>query len=417
MINKNIPPYISAPIISIFIITAGIFVWKYDEIEQKLRKRNVIIQKQIVPTTQKDLSTIRPGHKVVDHGNGVYSTRDDECITDDFEYVKYGLKRIIYTVEPNDNLWNILAYNLEQQELVRQLKQDEMTRVLDYIKNKMKEMSPDELKKIGIRSGNSSQLTTGDQVNLSPLILDAEKIKNDTGINILQFKNSTTYRKNKSYVCWDKVLIKGADPETFFAFDNGSGMDKNSVYAKYDSLKEVDKDTLIFLDKRYSKDKNNVYCMSVKMEGVDVESFELIKGTIYVKDKTSIYFAAKKLEGIDANSISFIGKYYLRSGSDIYRNNSIIKGANADNFIAIDAAYSKDNIHVFYIGNILSGANPLTFEVFDGAYSKDDKNVYCMGEILPGADLATFTVSNKGGTVKVEDKNNTYQTCKPTPKK
>jgi len=433
MINKNVSLYVSAPIISIFIITAGIFVWKYDEIKQKFDKKNKISQKQETPIIQKDLSTIHPGHKVIDHGNGVYSTKDDECITDDFEYVKYGLKRIIYTVEPNDNLWNILAYNLEQQELVRQLKQDEITMVLDHIKNKMKKMSPDELRQIGIQSGNLSQLTTGDQVNLSPLILNAEEIKDNTNINLLSYKNSTTYRKNKNYVCWYKILIRGADPETFIAFDNGSGMDKNSVYVRHDSLKDVDKDTLIFLDKHYSKDKKNVYGASVKIEGVDLESFELIKGTSYAKDKTSVYFSTERMEGIDPNLAQFFIGGFMRSGSNIYKANSLIKGINAAKFTAIDNNYSKDDTNVFYNRNVtistienrpgnvkkatIQGANVDKFVAINASYSKDDKNVYCKGKILPEADVKTFTSPSDNYSERAEDKNNTYQACKPTPKK
>jgi hypothetical protein len=227
--------------------------------------------------------------------------------------------------------------------------------------------------------------------------------------------------------------LSGADPETFIAFDNGSGMDKNSVYVRHDSLKDVDRDTLIFLDKSYSRDKNNAYSMSIKIEGIDMKSFELIKGTPYVKDKTSVYFSTKKLEGVDPNSAYFFAGGFMRSGSNIYKANSIIKGINADKFIAIDSTYSKDDTHVFYNRNvaisvtegrqgnvtkaILQGANVDKFIAINSTYSKDDKNVYCKGSILFDADIETFTAPANVYSEKAEDKNNIYQDCKPTPKK
>ena len=425
----KIPNKIAGVIIVVCLLTAGLVIlldW-YDKTDvtnfiiiKKYKFLSILknLGKQQLQQKKPEIKehNFADGHKHIDLGNGHGTIRDDECLTDDFKYVTYGLRRVIYIVKPNDNFWNILVYDLKQQDLVRQLNAKELNKVLDDIKDKLNLMSSDELKNIGISSGNINVLTLGDKINISPLILDVKKIYESTGINLLKFQTSSQYRKNNKYVCWEKVLLLRADPDTFTAFSNGQAEDKNGVYFNWQTLPGANPDSLIFLDKSYSLDNESVYYTGEKINGADVKSFKKLIG-VYSRDKNSVYAFSTKMEGINPDEISFIGKH-LRYKDIVYSGKDPIVGVNADKFSSMeDSFYSKDDKHVYSSSRIMQNADPQTFKFLGGFYAKDANNAYCSGDVINGADVSTFTVANPASNSSIaEDKNNIYDNCVVKPK-
>jgi len=412
MKNQKIDTKIGVIIIIIAAITAGTFVWRFSKMQKNSNPGNIIsnTKNNAVPKSQKGEPYIQNGHKHIDG-----TIRDDECLTSDFKYVTFGLKRIIYTVKPKDNLWDILSYDLDQQDLVRELGAVDLSKVLDDIKDEMKMMSVDDLKKIGITSGDASELTIGDKINLSPLIMDVGKIYGKTGVDVLKFKTSSQFKKNSKYVCWEKILVTGANPETFIAFDNQQGMDDKNVYFTENVVPGADPDSLVFINRWYSKDDNHVYSSGQVFDSVDVSSFSFL-GNGYSRDRESLYYGTRKVEGIKPDEISLIGNY-MRWKNNIYYDNRTISGANVDKFVAIDNTYSKDDEHVFFGNDMITGANPETFKVFNINYAKDKNVAYCMGKRLEGSDAATFDVPDPiSRSYYAEDEKNIYKTCVVTSK-
>lgn len=412
MKNQKIDTKLGVIIIFVTAITAGVFVWQFLKTQKNPIPSNIIsnAKNNIESKSQKNEPYMQSGHKHIDG-----TIRDDECLTNDFKYATFGLKRIIYTVKSDDNLWSILSYDLNQQDLVRELKTEDISKVLDDVKDEMKRMSVDDLKNIGITSGDASELTIGDKINLSPLIMNAGKIYGKTGVDILKFKTSSQFKKNSKYVCWEKILVTGANPETFIAFDNQQGIDDEHVYFTYGIATDADPDSLVFIDKWYSKDDKHIYLGGRIFDGVDMASFAIL-GDGYSRDKESLYYGTKKVEGVEPDVVSLIGNY-MKWKDNMYYNNKIISGAKADKFVAVDNTYSKDDEHVFFGNNIITGANPETFKVFNINYAKDKNAGYCMGKKLEGSDAATFNVPDPiSRSYYAEDEKNIYKTCAITPK-
>ena len=64
---------------------------------------------------------------------------------------------------------------------------------------------------------------------------------------------------------------------------------------------KIDKATFQEIDAVYAKDKNGVYFLNgekfVKINGADIDSFEVTMSGKYGKDRNNVYFEGKKMEG------------------------------------------------------------------------------------------------------------------------
>jgi hypothetical protein len=277
---------------------------------------------------------------------------------------------------------------------------------------------------MGISSADASILIPGDEMSLSPIILNIEKIYDSTGINFLWSRSSETYKKNNNYVCWNDILLKGADPKTFIAFSDFQGMDDHAVYFSSKAFKDADRNSFVFLDLNFSKDNNSVYSFREPIKGADAQSFQLL-GNGYYMDKNHIYLFDETVEGANPKNTTYsIGNLYLRSGNFIYRGKGLIVGANADTFELYKdengyaTSYSRDGRHIFYEASEILDADIKSFQFFPTTpYSKDKNNVYCKNQKIPDADIPTFHTNARMDMYFAEDKNNTYLDCKATPKK
>ena len=100
--------------------------------------------------------------------------------------------------------------------------------------------------------------------------------------------------------------LQNADVKTFEIFKESIsfGRDKNNVYYLGDKLNKIDPKTFEVVEGygiTIFKDKNGVYFLNgekfVKINGADIDSFEVTMRGKYGKDRSNVYFEGKKMEG------------------------------------------------------------------------------------------------------------------------
>jgi len=128
--------------------------------------------------------------------------------------------------------------------------------------------------------------------------------------------------KDKNSVFYEGKKLRNISPTNFNIFDGGMSydkilVDKNGAYKLLEN--ENQKDKIIPLDSKnidlktlerldspmdssnYFKDKNGVYFLNgekfVKINGADIDTFEVTMSGKYGKDKNNVYFEGKKMEG------------------------------------------------------------------------------------------------------------------------
>jgi hypothetical protein len=83
---------------------------------------------------------------------------------------------ITHEVKTGDNLWKAIEGKLEKQGLFESMENGQKTHLIDEIKDKFAKMSPEDLKKIGVSSGNIDQLKIGDKLDFSSVLGDDQFI-------------------------------------------------------------------------------------------------------------------------------------------------------------------------------------------------------------------------------------------------
>ena len=128
--------------------------------------------------------------------------------------------------------------------------------------------------------------------------------------------------KDKNSVFYEGKKLRNISPNNFNIFDGGISydkilVDKNGSYKLMEN--ENQKDKIIPLDSKnidlktleridspmdssnYFKDKNGVYFLNgekfVKINGADIDTFEVTMSGKYGKDRNNVYFEGKKMEG------------------------------------------------------------------------------------------------------------------------
>ena len=197
------------------------------------------------------------------------------------------------------------------------------------------------------------------------------------------------------------------------------GDDKNIYYFDEDSFKKVDKADINSFERidstGFFKDKNNVYYEGEKVEGIDMNSIEVING-MCIKDKNSVFYQGKKLEKISSNNFNYFdggmsydiilvdknGSYKLMENEN--QKDKIIpldsKNIDLKTLERIDSPmdssnYFKDKNGVYFLNGEkfvkINGADIDTFEVtMSGKYGKDKNNVYFEGKKMEGENPKKF---------------------------
>ena len=130
--------------------------------------------------------------------------------------------------------------------------------------------------------------------------------------------------KDKNSVFYEGKKLRNISPTNFNIFDGGISydiilVDKNGAYKLMENENQKDKIKIIPLDNKnidlktleriespmdssnYFKDKNGVYFLNgekfVKINGADIDTFEVTMSGKYGKDRNNVYFEGKKMEG------------------------------------------------------------------------------------------------------------------------
>ena len=199
------------------------------------------------------------------------------------------------------------------------------------------------------------------------------------------------------------------------------GDDKNIYYFDEDSFKKVDKADINSFERidstDFFKDKNNIYYEGEKVEGIDMNSIEVIN-EMYIKDKNSVFYEGKKLRNISPNNFNIFyggmsydiilvdknGSYKLMENENQKDKIKIIpldsKNIDLKTLERIDSPmdssnYFKDKNGVYFLNGEkfvkINGADIDTFEVtMSGKYGKDRNNVYFEGKKMEGENPKKF---------------------------
>lgn len=83
---------------------------------------------------------------------------------------------IEHTVKSGDSVWSIIEDKLEAQALFEGMEEGQRTHLIDTFKDKITSMSPEELKDIGIVSGDPNALKVGETLDLTSILGDSEAL-------------------------------------------------------------------------------------------------------------------------------------------------------------------------------------------------------------------------------------------------
>ena len=193
--------------------------------------------------------------------------------------------------------------------------------------------------------------------------------------------------------------LPGADPATFVQVKNWLGHDSERVYFKDKLVPGVDVATLEAKRFPLFCDKNDYYYETKSMHVADVASFRTIKWfehDFWAKDSRYAYYDSLRIEGVDLPTFELVGRLFARDKNHVYMDGIMLADADPATFEAIkDTYYFRDKSHVWVFKRLLVGADPATFEVIgDSRYCRDKSHVWYGSDekLLEGADPATFEV-------------------------
>ena len=105
----------------------------------------------------------------------------------------------------------------------------------------------------------------------------------------------------------------------------------------------------------HAGDKKNVYYDGRRIEGADVNTFEVIEPCVfgYSKDKVSVYYEDKKIPGSDPKTFEILGENgYSKDKNNAYFGNFIINGADIKSFKALKGTRAEDKTNYYESGKI-----------------------------------------------------------------
>ena len=260
------------------------------------------------------------------------------------------------------------------------------------------------------------------------------------------YSSSVYFAKDKNNVYYNGKKLDGIVPNDFEQIQSYFIKDKNGIYKFEEGENEqdlkitpinakIDFKNLKEIDWKYFGDDQNIYYFDEdsfkKVDKADINSFERIDFTAFFKDKNNVYYEGEKIDGIDMNSIEVINGMCIKDKNSVFYEGKKLRNISPNNFNIFDGGISYDKILVDKNGayKLLENENqkdkiiPLdsknidlkTLERIDSPmdssnYFKDKNGVYFLnGEKfvkINGADIDTFEVTMSGKYGK--DRNNVY---------
>lgn len=262
------------------------------------------------------------------------------------------------------------------------------------------------------------------------------------------YSSSIYFAKDKNNVYYQNKKINGIVADGFEQIQSNFIKDKNGIY-KFEenenekSLKitpinaKIDFENLKELDWKYFGDDKNIYYFDEsdfkKLDRADINSFERIEYTGFFKDKNNVYYDGEKVEGIDMNSIEVINGMCIKDKNSVFYEGKKLRNISPDNFNIFDSGLSYDKILIDKNGIYkfietednkkaievtrldskgidLETLERITSPMDSSNYFKDKNGVYFMDGNkfvkINGVDKDSFEVTMRGKYGK--DKNNVY---------
>ena len=262
------------------------------------------------------------------------------------------------------------------------------------------------------------------------------------------YSSSVYFAKDKNNVYYNGKKLDGIVPNDFEQIQSYFIKDKNGIYKFEEDENEqdlkitpinakIDFKNFKELDWKYFGDDKNIYYFDEdifkKLDRADINSFERIEYTGFFKDKNNVYYDGEKIEGIDMNSIEVINGMCIKDKNSVFYEGKKLRNISPTNFNIFDGGISYDKILVDKNGayKLMENENqkdkikiiPLDSKNIDlkileriespmnsSNYFKDKNGVYFLnGEKfvkINGADIDTFEVTMSGKYGK--DRNNVY---------
>ena len=262
------------------------------------------------------------------------------------------------------------------------------------------------------------------------------------------YSSSVYFAKDKNNVYYNGKKLDGIVPNDFEQIQSYFIKDKNGIYKFEEGENEqdlkitpinakIDFKNLKELDWKYFGDDKNIYYFDEdsfkKVDKADINSFERIDFTAFFKDKNNVYYEGEKVEGIDMNSIEVVNGMCIKDKNSVFYEGKKLRNISPNNFNIFDGGISYDKILVDKNGSyklmenenqkdkikIISLDNKnidlKTLERIESPmdssnYFKDKNGVYFLnGEKfvkINGADIDSFEVTMSGKYGK--DRNNVY---------
>ncbi|MCE7063933.1 DKNYY domain-containing protein [Dyadobacter sp. CY326] len=242
------------------------------------------------------------------------------------------------------------------------------------------------------------------------------------------------HARDKKHVYWRGLLIPGADPASFKAYNMERSRDKNYMYDKlrafsddpdnykhligdlYTDTKHIYWSTVIISDEpdnlkfnvradsnsmTYLADSKGVFASNgTRMKGVDAATFKPLP-RLYSSDKNHVYvfdvLELKIIEGADPASFKLLGGDHAIDKKQAYWMYDVIAGSDVSTFEKINELYAKDGKQVYFAAQPLLGSDPQTFEVLPGqlSCSYDKNHVYSGSKVIPNIHPATLPKGKK----------------------
>ena len=262
------------------------------------------------------------------------------------------------------------------------------------------------------------------------------------------YSSSVYFAKDKNNVYYNGKKLDGIVPNDFEQIQSYFIKDKNGIYKFEEGENEqdlkitpinakIDFKNLKELDWKYFGDDKNIYYFDEdsfkKVDKADINSFERIDFTAFFKDKNNVYYEGEKVEGIDMNSIEVVNGMCIKDKNSVFYEGKKLRNISPNNFNIFDGGISYDKILVDKNGSykLMENENqkdkikiiPLNSKNIDlktleriespmdsSNYFKDKNGVYFLnGEKfvkINGADIDSFEVTMSGKYGK--DRNNVY---------
>ena len=262
------------------------------------------------------------------------------------------------------------------------------------------------------------------------------------------YSSSVYFAKDKNNVYYNGKKLDGIVPNDFEHIQSYFIKDKNGIYKFEEDENEqdlkitpinakIDFKNFKELDWKYFGDDKNIYYFDEdifkKVDKADINSFERIDSTGFFKDKNNVYYEGEKVEGIDMNSIEVVNGMCIKDKNSVFYEGKKLRNISPTNFNIFDGGISYDIILVDKNGayKLMENENqkdkikiiPLDNKNIDlktleriespmdsSNYFKDKNGVYFLnGEKfvkINGADIDTFEVTMSGKYGK--DRNNVY---------